>query len=123
MENKKESSKPKTGLQKLKKDELIDIILRKDEVEVSLRKTIADNDKKIAAMKADMDGTLKTYNKCRKDKEALQDSLVELKTDYENECDENASILVELEYRKRRTKIIHITYFIIIVLLALGIIL
>ena len=98
-----------TGLMKKTKAQLIEIILRKDEVERGLRNNIKD--------------FINYINKIEKEKELLEKRVETLQNDYQEKCDENASYLQELRNRVERYKVLFYIFSAISVGLIISIIL
>lgn len=86
----KTESKPMPALMRKTKAQLVDIILRKDNIECGLRNDIKDKDnilnsykEKLAEANRQIDSKNKAYET--------------LKNNFESTCDENASIICELK--------------------------
>lgn len=77
------TNKTSNSLMKKTKAQLVEIILRKDEVERNLRKDIKD----ICA----------SVDKLHTEKEFFEKKFEILKNDYQEECDKNASYIQELK--------------------------
>ena len=85
------TSKVNNSLMKKTKAQLVEIILRKDEVEHNLR--------------ADIKGTESELNKVRKEKTRIENRFAALETDYQNYCDESTYIRCELINKVKRCTI------------------
>lgn len=86
------TNKTSNSLMKKTKAQLVEIILRKDEVERGLRNDIKD--------------FINYINKIEKEKELLGQKFETLQNDYREECDEKASDLQELRNRVERYKVL-----------------
>lgn len=95
------TNKTSNSLMKKTKAQLVEIILRKDEVERNLR--------------ADMKGTEATLNKLKEEKTLLEKKYEILKNDYQEECDWHSFDIQELCDKVKRYKILFYTLFAIFV--------
>ena len=86
------TNKTSNSLMKKTKTQLVEIILRKDEVERSLRKDIKE--------------LLSSLDKIKTEQELIKQRFETLQNDYQEECDENASYLQELRNRVERYKVL-----------------
>ena len=102
------TNKTSNSLMKKTKAQLVEIILRKDEVERGLRKDIKD--------------TCDSVNKIKTEKELLEQRFETLQNDYREKCDENASYLQELRNTDERNKVLFYIFFAISVGLIISII-
>lgn len=102
------TNKTSNSLMKKTKAQLVEIILRKDEVERSLRKDIKE--------------LLGSLDKIKGEKEFLENEFETLRNDYQKECDENASYLQELKNTDERNKVLFYIFFAISVGLIISII-
>ena len=84
------TNKTSNSLMKKTKAQLVEIILRKDEVERNLRK--------------DIKGTCDSFDKIKTEKELLEERFETLQNDYQEKCDENASYYQELKDKTERYK-------------------
>ena len=103
------TNKTSNSLMKKTKAQLVEIILRKDEVERNLRKDIND--------------LYDSLDKIKSEKELLENKFETLQNDYQEECDENTSYLQELSDRVERYKILFCIFFAISIGLVISIIL
>ncbi len=107
--NNKNENKPVPALMRKTKAQLIDIILRKDNIECGLRNDIKS-----------MENTLNKYKKqldsANRQIEAKNKAYDELNADFESTCDENASTICDLKetIEENRTIIISLCAGIII---------
>ena len=88
----KVTNKTSNGLMKKTRAQLVEIILRKDEVERSLRKDIKE--------------LLGSLDKIKGEKEFLENEFETLRNDYQKEWDKRASYLQELRNRVERYKVL-----------------
>lgn len=102
------TNKTSNSLMKKTKAQLVEIILRKDEVERNLRK--------------DIKGTCDSFDKIKTEKELLEQRFETLQNDYQEKCDENASYLQELKNTDERNKVLFYIFFAISVGLIISII-
>ena len=102
------TNKTSNSLMKKTKAQLVEIILRKDEVERSLRKDIKE--------------LLGSLDKIKTEKELLEQRFETLQNDYQEKCDENASYLQELRNTDERNKVLFYIFFAISVGLIISII-
>ena len=102
------TNKTSNSLIRKTKAQLVEIILRKDEVERSLRKDIKE--------------LLSSLDKIKTEKELLEQRFETLQNDYQEECDENASYLQELRNRIERYKVLFYIFSAISVGLIISII-
>lgn len=86
------TNKTSNSLMKKTKAQLVEIILRKDEVERSLRKNINE--------------LCNSFDKIKGEKEFLENEFETLRNDYQKEWDKRASYLQELRNRIERYKIL-----------------
>lgn len=91
------TNKTSNSLMKKTKAQLVEIILRKDEVERNLRK--------------DINELCDSFNKIKSEKELLEKKFETLKNDYREECDENASYIQELKDKTERYKMLFYGFF------------
>ena len=91
------TNKTSNSLMKKTKAQLVEIILRKDEVERGLRKDIKD--------------TCDSVNKIMNEKYLLENKFETLQNDYREECDENASYIKELKDKTERYKMLFYGFF------------
>lgn len=91
------TNKTSNSLMKKTKAQLVEIILRKDEVERNLRKDIND--------------LCDSFNKIKSEKELLENKFETLQNDYQEECDEKASYIQELKDKTERYKILFYGFF------------
>lgn len=103
------TNKTSNSLMKKTKAQLVEIILRKDEVERNLRK--------------DIKGTCDSFDKIKTEKELLEQRFETLQNDYQEKCDENASYLQELRNKVERYKVLFYVFSAISVGLIISIIL
>lgn len=90
------TNKTSNSLMKKTKAQLVEIILRKDEVERNLRK--------------DINELCNSFDKIKTEKELLEQRFETLQNDYQEECDENASYLQELKNRVERYKTLFVSF-------------
>ena len=93
------TNKTSDSLMKKTRAQLVEIILRKDEVERNLRKDIKD--------------TCASVDKLYTEKEFLEKRFESLKNDYREECDKNASDYQEFRNIIKRYKTLFSIFFII----------
>lgn len=86
------TNKTSNSLMKKTKAQLVEIILRKDEVERSLRKNVNE--------------LCNSFDKIKGEKEFLENEFETLRNDYQKEWDKRASYLQELRNRIERYKIL-----------------
>ena len=91
------TNKTSNSLMKKTKAQLVEIILRKDEVERNLRKDIND--------------LCDSLNKIKSEKELLDSCFEEFRNNYREECDKNASYIQELKDKTERYKILFYGFF------------
>ena len=91
------TNKTSNSLMKKTKAQLVEIILRKDEVERNLRK--------------DINELCDSLDKIKNEKELLEKNFETLKNDYREECDKNASYIQELKDKTERYKILFYSFF------------
>lgn len=91
------TNKTSNSLMKKTKAQLVEIILRKDEVERNLRK--------------DINELCDSFNKIKSEKELLQNKFETLKNDYREECDKNAFYIQELKDKTERYKMLFYGFF------------
>lgn len=91
------TNKTSNSLMKKTKAQLVEIILRKDEVERNLRK--------------DINELCDSLDKIKNEKELLEKNFETLKNDYREECDKNASYIQELKDKTKRYKILFYSFF------------
>ena len=91
------TNKTSNSLMKKTKAQLVEIILRKDEVERNLRK--------------DINELCDSLDKIKNEKELLEKNFETLKNDYREECDKNASYIQELKDKTKRSKILFYSFF------------
>lgn len=103
------TSKTSNSLMKKTRAQLVEIILRKDEVERNLRK--------------DVNKLCNSFDKIKTEKELLEQRFETLQNDYQEECDENTSYLQELRNRVERYKTLFCIFFAISVGIIVSIIL
>lgn len=102
------TNKTSNSLMKKTKAQLVEIILRKDEVERNLRKDIKES--------------YDSFDKIKTEKELLKQRFETLQNDYQEKCDENASYLQELRNTDERNKVLFYIFFAISVGLIISII-
>ena len=86
------TNKTSNSLMKKTKAQLVEIILRKDEVERSLRKDIKE--------------LLGSLDKIKTEKEFFEQEFEILQNDYQKECDNNVFYIQELRNRVERYKVL-----------------
>lgn len=86
----KTENKPMPALMRKTKAQLVDIILRKDNIECNLRNDIKDKDNLLNSYKEQLDEHIRKINIVNRNYETL-------KADFESTCDENASTICELK--------------------------
>ena len=86
----KTESKPMPALMRKTKAQLVDIILRKDNIECNLRNDIKDKDNLLNSYQEKLTEANRQIDSKNKAYETL-------KADFESICDENASIICELK--------------------------
>ena len=91
------TNKTSNSLMKKTKAQLVEIILRKDEVERNLRK--------------DINELCDSLDKIKNEKELLEKNFETLKNDYREECDKNASCIQELKDKTERYKMLFYGFF------------
>lgn len=91
------TNKTSNSLMKKTKAQLVEIILRKDEVERNLRKDIND--------------LCDSFDKIKSEKELLENKFETLQNDYREECDKNASYIQELKDKTERYKMLFYGFF------------
>ena len=91
------TNKTSNSLMKKTKAQLVEIILRKDEVERNLRKDIND--------------LCDSFDKIKGEKEFLENKFETLQNDYREECDKNASCIQELKDKTKRYKMLFYGFF------------
>lgn len=84
------TNKTSNSLMKKTKAQLVEIILRKDEVERNLRKDIND--------------LCSSSDKIKNEKELLENKFETLQNDYREECDKNASYIQCIQELKDKTE-------------------
>lgn len=84
--NNKNENKPVPALMRKTKAQLIDIILRKDNIECNLRNDIKSKD-----------NTIDSYKKKLAEIDTMKHEYETLKAEFESTCDENASMICELK--------------------------
>ena len=99
---KKHVDEVNNSLMKKTKAQLVEIILRKDEVEHNLR--------------ADIKGTESELNKVRKEKTRIENKFAALETDYKDYCDESVSVNQEFTDKVQQYK----TMFYILLMISIG---
>lgn len=98
------TNKTSNSLMKKTKAQLVEIILRKDEVERNLRKDInelCDSSDKIKSEKEFLENKFET----------LKNKFEYLQNDYREECDEKASYIQELKDKTERYKMLFYGFF------------
>lgn len=103
------TNKTSNSLMKKTKAQLVEIILRKDEIERGLRK--------------DIKGTCDSVNKIMNEKHLLEKKFETLKNDYQEECDKNASYIQELKDKTEMYKGLFYGFFAMSIVLTAYIIL
>ena len=103
------TNKTSNSLMKKTKAQLVEIILRKDEVERNLRKDIKD--------------TCDSFDKIKSEKELLDSCFEEFRNNYREECDEKASYIQELKDKTKRYKMLFYGFFAMTITLTAYIIL
>ena len=88
---------PKNGLTKLKKAELINIILRKDELEKNLRVELKE-------AKTELQNIYNASNKLGSDYNSLKEKVVSLSEEYAKYKDVTEEIIKDYEERHSKTK-------------------
>ena len=91
------TNKTSNSLMKKTKAQLVEIILRKDEVERNLRKDIND--------------LCDSLDKIKNEKELLENKFETLQNDYREKCDEKASYIQELKDKTERYKMLFYGFF------------
>lgn len=91
------TNKTSNSLMKKTKAQLVEIILRKDEVERNLRKDIND--------------LCDSFDKIKSEKELLENKFETLQNDYREEYDEKASYIQELKDKTERYKMLFYGFF------------
>ena len=91
------TNKTSNSLMKKTKAQLVEIILRKDEVERGLRKDIKD--------------TCDSVNKIMNEKYLLENKFETLQNDYREECDEKTSYIQELKDKTEKYKMLFYGFF------------
>lgn len=91
------TNKTSNSLMKKTKAQLVEIILRKDEVECNLRK--------------DINELCDSLDKIKGEKEFLENEFETLQGDYQEKWDEKASYYQELKYKTERYKILFYGFF------------
>ena len=91
------TNKTSNSLMKKTKAQLVEIILRKDEVERNLRKDIND--------------LCDSLDKIKSEKELLENKFETLQNDYREEYDEKASYIQELKDKTEKYKILFYSFF------------
>ena len=91
------TNKTSNSLMKKTKAQLVEIILRKDEVERNLRKDIND--------------LCDSFNKIKKEKEILDSCFEKILNNYKEECEKNASYIQELKDKTERYKMLFYGFF------------
>ena len=91
------TNKTSNSLMKKTKAQLVEIILRKDEVERNLRK--------------DINELCDSSDKIKSEKELLDSHFENLLNDYREECDKNASCIQELKDKTERYKMLFYGFF------------
>ena len=86
------TNKTSNSLMKKTKAQLVEIILRKDEVERNLRK--------------DINNLCDSFDKIKNEKELLDSCFEEFRNNYREECDKNASYIQELKDKTERYKML-----------------
>ena len=86
------TNKTSNSLMRKTKAQLVEIILRKDEVERNLRKDIKE--------------TCDSLNKITTEKELLENKFETFKNDYQEECDENVFYCQKLKDRIKKYKVL-----------------
>lgn len=102
------TNKTSNSLMKKTKVQLVEIILRKDEVERSLRK--------------DINELCNSFNKIKGEKEFLESEFETLQNAYQEKWDEKASYYQELKDKTERYKVLFCIFFAISVGLIVSII-
>ena len=86
----KTENKPMPALMRKTKAQLVDIILRKDNIECGLRNDIKDKDNLLNRYKEQLDEHIRKIDIVNRNYETLN-------ADFESTCDENASTICELK--------------------------
>lgn len=100
--NNKNENKPVPALMRKTKAQLIDIILRKDNIECGLRNDIKGMENTINKYKKQLDGANRQI-------EVKNKAYDELNADFESTCDENASTICDLKETIKEDKTIIIS--------------
>ena len=103
------TNKTSNSLMKKTKAQLVEIILRKDEIEHNLRK--------------DVNELCNSFDKIKGEKEFLESEFETLQNDYQEKWDEKASYFQELRNRVERYKTLFCIFFAISIGLIISIIL
>lgn len=105
-------NKPMPALMRKTKAQLVDIILRKDNIECNLRNDIKDKDSLLNHYKENL---VNANNQT----DAVKHDYDTLKADFESTCDENASVICDLKKTiKHNNSIIIKLYACLVVLVA-----
>ena len=91
------TNKTSNSLMKKTKAQLVEIILRKDEVERNLRKDIND--------------LCDSFNKIKNEKELLDSCFAEFRNNYRKKCYKNVSYIQELKDKTERYKMLFYGFF------------
>lgn len=111
----KTENKPIPTLMRKTKAQLVEIILRKDNIERGLRDDIKSKDETIDKYKDELTESVHKINTVKGEYETL-------KTEFEKSCDEAASTICELKEGIKDNNIVIFRLWIVTILSAIGII-
>lgn len=117
----KKEVKVETSLEKKKKSDLIEIILRKDALERNLRndmkgtlKTLEDTKEELKSVKARVSKLISQRDKLNEENNKQSSIIMSMTDDYQKECD---NYVTEIAQLKEKNKIKNITKNVIIAIL------
>nr|DAG97117.1 MAG TPA: hypothetical protein [Crassvirales sp.] len=93
----KTENKPMPALMSKTKAQLVDIILRKDNIECGLRNDIKSKDCTLNDYKDKLDESIRNIETVKHEYETFKAKHQTLKAEFEHTCDENASAICELK--------------------------
>lgn len=93
----KTENKPVPALMRKTKAQLVDIILRKDNIECGLRNDIKDANNTLDTYKDKLDKSIHKIETVKHEYEKLNSKYEKVKSEFEHTCDENASTICDLK--------------------------
>lgn len=115
----KQIPEPNSGLMKKTKAQLVEIILRKDEVERSIRKELKEAEEFASQKIKDYNALNETHVKYVEDLGKANYNIELMQEEYREQCDEHASERQELIDKVNRYKTLF--YFVLMIIMVLGI--